>query len=174
MARKGELFEEEKKGAGSLGPIKDDETLERGVPPRSPNEAEDQAEEVPRRVFKREDLKRGASVTRRDHDSSGIETKLERHGAVVAKAGDVRGQTDPEGERLWSVTAAVDGEHEAHGHIRREPEGQSVSKKEQWMLRSVFRKLGRSKRQTEGGAGTRQGGSLETEGERSRRSGIER
>lgn len=123
MVRKGDLFESEREGTETLGPVEDDEELERGVAPPATNERLKRGYGIPPRAFQREKLVEGISVTRRKYDQSGISTTLKRHTSIYATARDIRALTDENGNRLWSVRAVKDGDHEAHAHITWEGEG---------------------------------------------------
>lgn len=144
MAKRGELFDSERQPEGDaqcpLGRVENNETLVRGIPPASPGEQRRDQGEVPRATFKREELSRGASVTRHDHNSMGIETQLEGHTSAYANVKDIRDQVDTNSNRLWSVVAAPENGNTAHAHIYREPKGTIPSRPERNQFLKLWRK----------------------------------
>ena len=143
MARRGEKFPEEERthGAQSPGVVEDDEGLERRLPPR---ERETGGSAIPRAAFPRRDLRwteeeGGASVDRSRYAQGGIAGRRGTRGTIKAKAGDIRGLTDAEGNRLWSITDRPMPGNRAHAEIQREPRGEMPGREERDRFMEVWR-----------------------------------
>ena len=143
MARRGEKFPEEERmhGVQSPGVVKDDEDLERRLPPR---ERETGSDAIPQTAFSRRDLQwteeeGGASVDRSRYTQGGIVGRRGMRGTIKAKTGDIRRLTDAEGYRLWSVTDRPVPGNRAHAEIQREPRGKMPSREERSQLMEVWR-----------------------------------
>ena len=143
MARRGETFPEEERPHGSESPgvIEDEEALERRLPPET---RETTSGSIPDAAFPRRELQwtedeGGASVDRSWYAEGGVTGHRGARGTIRAKAGDIRRQTDAEGNRLWSVTDKPVPENHAHAEIQREPRGRMPSRKDRSQLMEVWR-----------------------------------
>lgn len=143
MARRGEKFPKEKRthGAQSPGVVEDDEELERRLPP---GERETGGGAISRAAFPRRDLQwteeeGGASVDRSRYAQGGIAGRRGTRGTIKAKAGDIRGLTDAEGNRLWSITDRPVQGNRAHAEIQREPRGKMPGREERDRFMEVWR-----------------------------------
>ena len=143
MARRGEKFPKEEctHGAQSPGVVEDDEDLERRLPP---GERETGGGAIPQAAFPRRDLQwteeeGGASVDRSRYAQGGIAGRRGTRGTIKAKAGDIRGLTDAEGNRLWSITDRPMPGNRAHAEIQREPRGKMPDRAERDRFMEVWR-----------------------------------
>ena len=143
MARRGEKFPKEERthGAQSPGVVEDDEELERRLPP---GERETGGGAIPQAAFPRRDLQwteeeGGASVDRSRYAQGGIAGRRGTRSTIKAKAGDIRGLTDAEGNRLWSITDRPVPGNRAHAEIQREPRGEMPGRAERDRFMEVWR-----------------------------------
>lgn len=143
MARRSERFPEEERTHGALSPgiVTDDEYLERRLPPGA---QETRNGAIPQSVFPRRDLQwtkgdGGASVDRCRFAPHGVTGRRGVRGTIRAKVEDIRGQTDRQGDRLWSITDRPVPSNRAHAEIQREPRGKMPGRSERNQLLEAWR-----------------------------------
>ena len=140
--REGKFPEEERAhGASSPGVVRDDEDLERRLPPGAGDAS---GLGLPLAAFPRSDLQwtahdGGASVDRSRYGQGEVSGRRGSRGTIKAKAIDIRRLTDAQGIRLWSVTDRPVPENRAHAEIQREPRGKMPSRAERERFMAVWR-----------------------------------
>lgn len=142
MARRGEKFPEEMvaQSKESPGPVRDDEWLERRLPPY---EGRRHAEAVPTSAFRRGHLtwdeeKGGLSVQRSEYTKGGVRGEQGMRATASAVAEEIRNITNAKGERVYSVTDDVERGGRSHASIQREPRGEAPTEEERDALMGAW------------------------------------